>query len=188
MEVRKLSLCCVTKFFLGRHITHVYSTQIGDPQQTKIEVTSKFYLVNQWVLLGLLTGIWVMVIYRNRSDSKTAASPKPTLLWVAAHKAGNWNMSQLPVSQQLECALSRNLSCSKPLPGSLMGFCFYQARGLWQSLLCSLTMLRFFFAGWLCSFEGDSWLLLLTLAGRGLVNLLYFRDFLKLFWVVYLPV
>lgn len=41
------------------------------------------------------------------------------------------------------------------------------------------------FVAWLCSSERDSLLLLLTLVRRGLVNLVSFREFLKLFQVVY---
>lgn len=40
---------------------------------------------------------------------------------------------------------------------------------------------------WVRSSEGDSQLFFLILVGRGLGNLLSFRDFLKLFGVIYLP-
>ena len=50
--------------------------------------------------------------------------------------------------------------------------------GLFESLLCSLAL-------W---FVRDLQLLLRTLTGCGLVNLVSFRDFLKLFQVVYLPI
>ena len=52
-----------------------------------------------------------------------------------------------------------------------------------------LSGLRVFFGGSLLLdlSERDSQLLLLALRGRSLVNLVSFRDFLKLFGVVYLP-
>ena len=77
----------------------------------------------------------------------------------------------------------RSFSCPKPVSGSSAGFCFSQAaslRGFFADQLSFAAQLPFVW--------GDSQLLLLTLAGRGLVNLVSFRDFLKLFWVVYLPV
>lgn len=53
---------------------HLYSLQIGSPQQIKVQKPPKCSLVNQWVLLGLLLRIWVKC-YRSRNDS--APSPKP---------------------------------------------------------------------------------------------------------------
>lgn len=50
------------------------------------------------VLLGLLAAIRV----RSRSDSKIAASPKPTPGWVTAHSAGNLStLHSLQVAQQV---------------------------------------------------------------------------------------
>lgn len=46
----------VTKLFLGKYSTHVYSSQIGNPQKTKVQKPAKSNLVSQWVLLGLLIG------------------------------------------------------------------------------------------------------------------------------------
>jgi hypothetical protein len=43
-------------------------------------------LANQGVVLGLLTEIWVGVVYKSRNDSKKAASTKPTPAGVATHK------------------------------------------------------------------------------------------------------
>lgn len=45
--------CCVTKLLLGRHNTHVYSTQIENLWETKV------HLGGPWVLLGSFTGIRV---------------------------------------------------------------------------------------------------------------------------------
>lgn len=45
--------------FIGRYNTHLYSPQIGSPQETKVWIPPKSDLVNQWALIGLLTGIWM---------------------------------------------------------------------------------------------------------------------------------
>lgn len=68
---------------------------------------------------------------------------------------------------QSACCISRLLSSSNPLPSSW--FLSASSRQLVksQSLLCSLTRLRAFYAVWLCFPEGDSQLLLQTLAWRG---------------------
>lgn len=65
------------------------------------------------------------------------------------------------------------LGWPKPLPGSWLPSDFSQQSGL------SNSSLQLDFS------EMDSQLLLIPLAGRGLVNLASFRDFLKLYRVVY---
>lgn len=41
---------------------HIYSLQIGNPQQTKTQTAPKSSLVNQWALLRLFAVTWVRVI------------------------------------------------------------------------------------------------------------------------------
>lgn len=48
-----LLLSCITKRFLGRYYTHVYTPQTGNPPQTKVQIPPKYKLMNQWVLLTL---------------------------------------------------------------------------------------------------------------------------------------
>lgn len=60
----------------------------------------------------------------------------------------------------------------------LTGLFFFQAAGLVSGSSLQLRV---------ASPDGDSWLLLLTLTGRGLVSMVSFRNFLKLFGVVNLP-
>lgn len=76
---------CVTKL-LERHNTHVYSTQIGIPQQIKVWIPLKSNWLNQWVLSGLLTGVWWGVPHRIINDSKIAVSLRPTPVWMTTHK------------------------------------------------------------------------------------------------------
>jgi hypothetical protein len=73
-------------------------------------------------------------------------------------RSQNWETGEL---SRLEGVLSRCLNWLKALPGCSAGFCFLQAAGPVSE--SSLQLLSF------------------TLAGRGLVNLVSFRDFLKLF-------
>lgn len=46
--------------------------------------------MSQWVLLGLLRGIWSRC-YRSRKDSKTPVSPKPTQHGHSSCKLGTWS-------------------------------------------------------------------------------------------------
>ena len=41
------------KVFLGKHNTHVYSSQIGNPWRIKLMILPKSSLVNQWVFIGV---------------------------------------------------------------------------------------------------------------------------------------
>lgn len=50
--------CCVTKLFLGSCHTPVYSPQIGNPRQTKVQISPKSTLGNLWPLLSFI-GMWV---------------------------------------------------------------------------------------------------------------------------------
>lgn len=58
-------------------------TPVRNQRRTKVRMLPKFNLANQWIVLGLLTGVW-MNGYRSRSDS-----PKPTPAWVTVHESGN---------------------------------------------------------------------------------------------------
>ena len=120
------------------------------------------------------------VTYRSRNDTWTALSPKPTPALGQLMKARNLEHPAQPEGNSENWRVSF-LSDS-------VGLNLFQVAWLvtassrqlvWpQSLLCSLTGLRVN--------PGPS--LLLTQVGRGLVNLVSFRDFLKLSRVVHLPV
>lgn len=73
--------CRMTKLFLGSLNAHIYSSQIGSPQQTKVQITIKVQLGEHFFLkLGLLS---------EAKTTQTAASPEPTPAWVAAQRARN---------------------------------------------------------------------------------------------------
>lgn len=159
--------CCVTKLFLGRHNTHVYSPQIENQWQTKVK------LGWPWVLLGLFTGIWVRGYLQEQKflkdncitlaclstgDSSVSWEPRALQRPPAAHQVGE-RLSQVPL-------LSWTSS------GSLAAFCCFQG--------CP----RVFFAAYLC--ERNSQLLMFTLTGRSLVNPVSFRNFREWSWVVVL--
>jgi hypothetical protein len=142
------------------------ATHIGSPGQTKVQTLTKSNLVNHWVLLGLLTGIWVRGYWL-----ETAAEPQATQHGWHLTKLGTWNtLHNLQQLNRLENGLCWCLSWSKLLPSSLACFCFCQ---VWES---SLQL------GSLPS-EGKAQLLWPTLR----VNLISFRDFLKLLRDVYFP-
>lgn len=85
------------RLFLQRCNTH-YSPD-GEPTTTdQCTHTTNIQHGEQWVLLGLFTGIWVKVAYRSRHDSKTVASPNSTPAWVTAHKS--WKLWAQGVSLQ----------------------------------------------------------------------------------------
>lgn len=82
---------------------------------TKVRAPTNSSLVNHWILLWLLTRVWVRGRYRCRNDSKTAVSPEPTLACMTACQAGN-------------------LECPAQPPGSLTGKeCLLQAAKLVSS-------------------------------------------------------
>ena len=119
------------------------------------------------------------VTHRSRNDTKPAASPKSTPAWVTAHKDGkpgaySTAYRQLTRKESIlsRCSVGLNLS-----QGALL-FSASSEHLVWpQSLLCSSASL---WEGLLA--------LYVYLAGRSLVNLISFRDFLlKLIWLVYLP-
>lgn len=91
---------------------------------------------------------------------QTAALPKPIPAWMTVHEAGNLEHNVQPAGdmgwrvsfQVTVCITPRHLVWS-------------------QSLLCSSASLA----------KEGSQLLLLTLAGRALMKLVSFRNFLKLF-------
>ena len=114
------------------------------------------------------------VICRSTGEiSQEIALPKPIPVGVGAHKTWKPRAHCTVCSQinSLDNVLSMQCICSKPLSDSLAGFCFFQAAGL--VLESSLQP---------SSSESDSQHVgFLPLVGRSLVNLVSFRDFLKLF-------
>lgn len=160
----------MTKLFLGRCYTYLL-TLWGVPQQTKAwMLLPNSNLVNCEFYWGYFKECRWAVTYRSRNESKIAMSrPTPALRW-------QLTKSWIPGAHCLAVCCQFNRLGSLVSSSSSADFRFSQAPGL-----VSESPLQLF----LC--ERDSQLLLLTLAGGGLVSLLCFRDFLQLFWVVYLP-
>lgn len=160
------------KTFLGTCNTHIYLSQITSPRRIKVQIPPKSTLGNLWVLLELLHEYGWGVIYRSWSDSKTAPSPKPTTTWL-------WTWST-PHSLQAVQQVGEH-----PFQVALMGLNLFKAAQLvsasfkqmdWsQSSLCNLAGLRVTLRNLAC-----------LLLRRGLVNLLSFRNFLKLFEFAFL--
>lgn len=137
--------------------------------------------MNLWVLLGLLPRIWVRSYTWEQKWLKDSWITKAPPRMVTAHTLGTRvHCAAFKAARQESRDLSRCLSWSRPLPA---------ARPVsWSPLPpSSCSGVRVLFAAQLPSFWEGLWLLLLTLAGRGRVNLAGFEDFLKLFRVVYLP-
>lgn len=138
-------------FFLGRCNSHVYSPQ----EWPKYGYHWSSTWVNQWVLLGLLTGVWLRGYYSQgqkwlRESSITKAHPN---VGDCSQKLGTWNiLHRKQAGQQIESVLFK-----------------------WLNLV-----LRVFFIAF-SHLSSDSQLLLFPLTERSLVNLVHFRDFLKLF-------
>jgi len=107
----------VTQCFLRRQNTHIFSLQTRIIWQVIVHIPPKFHLVNQWVSLELLAGVWVMGSLQAQKWFKDTWEPR--LHCTACRKLN-----------RLENILSRRLSWSKPLPGSSTGFCFFPAVGL----------------------------------------------------------
>lgn len=126
---------------------------------------TKVQLGEPMSLLVILGGMWM----RCRNNSKTTAKPTPE--WVTAHKSREPGAHFTACRQfsSLESFLSRCLSWSELLPGSSPSESIFYPAGLVSvyRLVCLKMVSALFIAYW------------------GGVNLVCFRDFLKLFWVVY---
>lgn len=61
--------------------TNIYSPQLGNQHQTKVRISPKSNLVNQWVL-GFLTGVWVRVRTAGAKVQLLTASPPQHRWWL----------------------------------------------------------------------------------------------------------
>lgn len=156
--------------------THVDPSQERSPWETEVRMTLKSNLMIQWVLLELQEFKWE-VIYRNRYDSKTAASPGPP-------RHGDSSQIWEP---GVHCRACRQLDRLESVLSGLPFLVFWASlRHLgWFLLLPDwLDGLRVFFAALHIWEQLSSVLFTLGRAGTSYVS---FRNFLKLFWVVYFP-
>lgn len=110
--------------------------------------------------------------YRIRNDSKTAISLKPTPTWVTVLPSWKPKVHYTACQQHPWRASLKRLGWSKPLPCLSAAFCFFQSAGPFRFLLAARLV-------W------DWHSVILLFKGKGLVNLVSFWNFLKLFWVVH---
>lgn len=119
-----------------QHI-HTSKLQIGNPWQSKIQIPPKSSLLTQWVLVGLLTGIWVRSYLQEQKWLKDSCVTKAT--------SGDGSQSWEPGAHWIAC---RQLSrLENVLSSCLIGLSLLQTALLvsapkklvWsQSLPCSL--------------------------------------------------
>lgn len=118
-------------------------------------------------------GVWYgcRVTYKSRDSCIAKAHPR---MGDSLQKLGTWSTLH---SQQTAQRTGDYASQMKPLPWNLAGFWCFQAAGLVAESFCSFTVWELFLQP-----------SLFTLEGWRLVHLFNFRNFLKGFWVLYLPV
>ena len=130
--------------------------------------------MNQRVLLGLLTGIWVRGYLQEQKWLKDSCVTKASM-GGSSQKLRSWSTL---------CSVQAIQQVQESFPGGSVGLSLFQVAGLiLESSLkfgssehpCSLSYLRLPLSS-LC--------LQPFCLGRGQVNLVSFRDFLNLFWVV----
>lgn len=134
----------MTKHFLGRCNTRVYSPRDREPMTDQSTHTTQVQLgVKQGVLSGFLTGMWVRGSYRSRHDSKAAASPRPAPAWVTAQKPGaHCTASDSSALRRLSFPRDSALTSSRQLSWFLL------LPGRWAASPCLFLPL---------SFSGSSW-------------------------------
>lgn len=154
---RNYFLLC-DRLCLGRQNPYVSThPQQGNPSQTKVHAAPKSNL-NKWVFYWGLG-----VTYRSRNNSKSAASPKPTEQ-SQAHKLGTHRT-----------ACGQLSGSERGLSSGSMGLSLFQAAGLTST----------FFAAWLVwQWLAAAFTTYILRGGRDLVNLVRFRDLLKLVCIV----
>ena len=146
--------------------THTYLPQIESPQQTKEQ--NRFHQSPNWWTnkLYCFIGMLVRSYLQGQKWFKDSCTTKAHPVWVTARKS--WKPG----------ACCTACSCCGPLPHSSAVLCFF--RDVW---LVSESSLQ------LGSSESDAqWCLTVSAqGGRGLVNLVGFRNFLKWFLSCLLP-
>lgn len=153
----------------------VYSPQIGSLWQTKVQISSKSNLVfwghYLWKYCWRITN-------RSIYKSKKSALPKLPQAQMTTDNNSRPGEYYKPINS-LENANSKWLTWSGSIPGSLAGFCLFHAAHLFFLLLAFSERFHGHVA---CPRNSLSSLHCFPLLGSDLVS---FRDFLMLFWVVY---
>lgn len=150
--------------FSWGYTIHVYLSQRGSPWHTKVQVTSKFNLMNQWVLLR--------IAYRNMSERLVTGkemTQKPPRLDDSFQELGTWSWlcSLQAAGQGPECPFqmtvlvqmsSRQLWGFLLLPDSWSAFNLLSAWRIWD-LLSVVFIVYFGRKGvwWIWYVSGTSW-------------------------------
>lgn len=152
--------------FYGRHKTQVYSSQKGCPRESNIRIHQS---LNKKVTPEYG---WEVTYWQEQMTQRYLHYQSPPSTVNQLIKAGNLELTALLASSsESESVCSRWLCLSGPLPGSSAGLCLFQAVG------------QFSASFWLLGLSDSQQSLLFTYSwrGRNLLNLVSFRDFLKLF-------
>ena len=103
--------------FLKIHNVHVYSFQIENPQQTKVQIPPKSNLVNQWVFIEMT--------YRDLSDrTQTGVETTQTTVSTKQPQFISWE----PRAHCTDCRQLSGLEMS--FPGASVGLNLFQAAWL----------------------------------------------------------
>lgn len=99
-----LSACTsMTKHFLGIWKAFIFPLQIGNSRQTKVQITPKSNLVNQWILLGLTVGEELLT---GSEMTQLSHQGSPQRGWQLVN-TGKWKKTGKPVAH---CIAYRHLN------------------------------------------------------------------------------
>lgn len=118
--------------------SHIYSPYLESPRQTAVYISSSFNLVNQGVLLWLLTGIRVKGYLQIRNDSNTGLPPKAHLsMSESSQELGSCRTLPSPRQMdRLQSVITRQLSWLLLPLGYLASLrAVFWARLLWEPSL-----------------------------------------------------
>lgn len=136
-------MCCTARPFLGRHNTHICPPQLRSPWQDHTD-TPKSYLVKQWVLLGLLTGVWLRGYLGAEKTQRQLHYQGPPQHGDSSWKLETWSPLQCPQAAwpvgECPCAL----------------VLFAGDSGL--ALFLAALLVSVFFAGWHLCEGGAQWM------------------------------
>lgn len=121
---------------------HTYLLHIGSLQQTEVQIIPESNKVKQWVVLGLLAGIWVTgCLQEQKWLKKSVVFAKFPLGLVTGHKAENLEHDVQPVGSSASWRVSFPSNCLNLFPGSSTGCSFFQT-----STLESVNSFQLFFS------------------------------------------
>ena len=102
---------------------HKFTTAERNPAPDRRNNNTRVHLVNKSLLPDFLTGIWVRGCLQERNDSKSALSPKPTLVGLMAYQIWKPEPNCAVHRQESRLQSFQKISSSEPLPGSSPSLC-----------------------------------------------------------------